>query len=278
MGYNLQDLLQLMSDLRSPEHGCPWDLKQSYQTIVPHTLEEAYEVADAIERGDLQDLKLELGDLLFQVVFYSQLGKEENAFDFDEVVSAITEKLLRRHPHVFPDGSLGSAGKGNGDTSEREIKQNWERIKQQERIEKSSDGKTQSITDDVPSALPALARAYKLQKRVAQVGFDWPEIGPVFEKLSEEIDELQEAIASRDEQRVTDEMGDLLFTCINLSRHLGINPEQALRSTNCKFEKRFRAVESAVRGEAKNLAEMGVDELEQEWQRAKKEVADKHSE
>lgn len=278
MGYSLQDLLQLMSDLRSPKHGCPWDLKQSYQTIVPHTLEEAYEVADAIERGDLEDLKLELGDLLFQVVFYSQLGKEEDAFDFGEVVSAITEKLLRRHPHVFPDGSLSSAGKGTGDTSEREIKQNWERIKQQERIEKSSDGEAQSITDDVPSALPALARAYKLQKRVAQVGFDWPEIGPVFEKLSEEIEELQEAIGSRDEQRMTDEMGDLLFTCINLSRHLGINPEQALRSTNCKFEKRFRVVEAAVRGEDKNLGEMGVDELEQEWQRAKKEVADKYSE
>lgn len=274
MGYSLQDLLQLMSDLRSPEHGCPWDLKQNFQTIVPHTLEEAYEVADAIERGDLEDLKLELGDLLFQVVFYSQLGKEENAFDFDEVVSGITEKLLRRHPHVFPDGALSSAGLGSGDANEGEIKQNWERIKQQERAEKSVDMAAQSVVDDVPLALPALARAYKLQKRVAQVGFDWQDVEPVFDKLREEIEELQEAIETRNEQRMADELGDLLFTCINISRHLGINPEHALRSSNRKFEQRFRAVENSVRTQNGAIADLSIDELEQEWQRVKREAAD----
>ena len=267
--YHLKDLLQVMSDLRSPEHGCPWDLKQNYQTILPHTLEEVYEVADAIERGDLSELRLELGDLLFQVIFYSQLAKEEQAFDFNDVVSSITEKLLRRHPHVFPQGTLESAGSRNIEIDEHQIKENWQRIKEEERQLKNPETKDANLTDTVPLALPALMRAFKVQQVVGREGFDWPNIEGVWDKLAEEVAELKEAIESRKSEDIVDEVGDLLFTCVNLARHLMVNPEMALRSANLKFEKRFARVEKSVASQNKRMKSLNPQQLELEWQLAK---------
>lgn len=264
--YRIEDLLQLMRDLRSPDHGCPWDKKQTFRSLIPYTLEEAYEVADAIEGEDMQELRLELGDLLFQVVFYSQLANEQGCFDFDAVVSGITEKLLRRHPHVFPDATLGSAGSAEQSADEHQIKQNWERIKQEEKTGNTSS----SILDDVPRALPAVMRAFKLQKRAAKVGFDWPHISGVVDKLHEEVAELEEVIGSAEKERILDELGDILFSCVNLARHLEIDPESALRSTIEKFEARFRHLETEVKDNGGELTEMSLDQLEQAWQRAKK--------
>ncbi|MCX7079086.1 MAG: nucleoside triphosphate pyrophosphohydrolase, partial [Pseudomonas sp.] len=195
--YNLEDLLHLMSRLRDPQYGCPWDIKQTYETIVPHTLEEAYEVADAIERGDFDHLQGELGDLLFQVVYYSQLAREEGRFEFDGVVDSITRKLIRRHPHVFPTDDL-YAPLDIARLDEEQVKQRWEEIKAEERAERSHAPQQLSLLDDVPGALPALSRAAKLQKRAAQVGFDWPDALPVIDKVREELDEVLEAMADND--------------------------------------------------------------------------------
>jgi len=263
--HSLNDLLQLMRDLRHPEHGCPWDLQQNHASIVPHTLEEAYEVADAIERKDTNDLKQELGDLLFQVVFYSQLSAEQKDFDFNDVVDAITRKLLRRHPHVFPDGTLSSAGVAELKLTEAEIKRNWETIKQQERREKTQ----YSITDDVPRALPALTRANKLQRRVAHVGFDWIETSEVIAKIREEVDELEEALANEDQVHIEEELGDLLFTCVNLARRKEISPEAALNGCNEKFVRRFKHIEQSAQRQGKELAEMTLEELDAGWDAAK---------
>jgi len=263
--HSLDDLLQLMRDLRHPEHGCPWDLQQNHASIVPHTLEEAYEVADAIERNDSNDLRQELGDLLFQVVFYSQLSAEQKDFDFNDVVDAITSKLLRRHPHVFPDGTLSSAGVAELKLTEAEIKRNWETIKQQERREKTQ----HSITDDVPRALPALTRANKLQRRVAHVGFDWTEASEVIAKIREEVDELEEALANEDQAHITEELGDLLFTCVNLARRKEISPEAALNGCNEKFVRRFKHIEQSAQTQGKALAEMSLEELDAAWDAAK---------
>lgn len=263
--HTLNDLLQLMRDLRHPEHGCPWDLQQDHTSIVPHTLEEAYEVADAIERNDSEDLKSELGDLLFQVVFYAQLSAEQQDFDFNDVVDAITRKLLRRHPHVFPDGTLASAGDAEQKLSEAEIKRNWETIKQQERREKTR----HSITDDVPRALPALTRANKLQRRVAHVGFDWTETAEVIAKIREEVDELEEALVNDDQAHITEELGDLLFTCVNLARRRDISPEAALNGCNEKFVRRFKYIEQLAQIQGKALPEMTIEELDAAWDQAK---------
>lgn len=263
--HSLTDLLQLMRDLRHPEHGCPWDLKQDHASIVPHTLEEAYEVADAIERGDNEDLKQELGDLLFQVVFYAQLSAEQKDFDFNDVVDAITRKLLRRHPHVFPDGTLSSAGVAELKLTEVEIKRNWETIKQQERREKTQ----HSITDDVPRALPALIRATKLQRRVAHVGFDWTDASEIFAKVREELAELEEAVAAQDQAHIEEELGDLLFTCVNLARRFDVSPETALNGCNQKFTKRFKHIEESALQQGKRLTEMTLEELDEGWQQAK---------
>ncbi|WAE51049.1 nucleoside triphosphate pyrophosphohydrolase [Stutzerimonas frequens] len=267
--YQLPDLLHLMARLRDPQHGCPWDLQQNYASIVPHTLEEAYEVADAIESGDFDHLPGELGDLLFQVVYYSQLAREEGRFDFATVVDAITRKLVRRHPHVFPDGDLyGSPELPRLD--EAAIKQRWEEIKAEERAEKAAAPEQLSLLDDVPSALPALSRAAKLQKRAAQVGFDWPEALPVVDKVREELGEVLEAMSENDPQAIAEELGDLLFVVVNLARHLKVDPENALRAANGKFERRFRFIEQALREAGRPIESCDLEELDALWGEAKK--------
>lgn len=267
--YQLDDLLHLMARLRDPQHGCPWDLKQSYATIVPHTLEEAYEVADAIERGDFDHLPGELGDLLFQVVYYSQLAREEGRFEFAQVVDGITRKLIRRHPHVFPDGDLYGAV-DVAKLEEAVVKQRWEEIKAEERAEKAAAPEQLSLLDDVPTALPSLSRAIKLQKRAAQVGFDWPEALPVVDKVREELDEVLEAMSENDPEAIGEEIGDLLFVVSNLARHLKVDPETALRAANAKFERRFRFIEQALREAGRSMEDCALDELDALWGEAKK--------
>jgi len=267
--YQLDDLLHLMARLRDPQHGCPWDLKQNYATIVPHTIEEAYEVVDAIERADFDHLPGELGDLLFQVVYYSQLAREEGRFEFAQVVDAITTKLIRRHPHVFPDGDLYGAV-DVAKLEEAAVKQRWEEIKAEERAEKAAAPEQLSLLDDVPTALPSLSRAIKLQKRAAQVGFDWPEALPVVDKVREELDEVLEAMSENDPEAISEEIGDLLFVVSNLARHLKVDPETALRAANAKFERRFRFIEQALREAGRNMEDCALDELDALWGEAKK--------
>ena len=268
--YSLDDLLHLMARLRDPVHSCPWDIQQDYASIVPHTLEEAYEVADAIERADFAHLPGELGDLLFQVVYYSQLAREEGRFEFAEVVDGITRKLVRRHPHVFPDGDLYGAV-DMPRLEERAIKQRWEAIKAEERAEQAEEPHQLSLLDDVPSALPALSRAGKLQKRAAQVGFDWPEALPVVDKVREELDEVLEAMSENDPQAIAEEIGDLLFVVTNLARHLNVDAEAALRGANGKFERRFRFIEQTLRAAGKPIENCTLEQLDALWGEAKKQ-------
>lgn len=270
MKYTLEELLHLMSRLRDPQFGCPWDIKQTYATIVPHTLEEAYEVADAIERGDLDHLQGELGDLLFQVVYYSQLAKEEGRFEFAGVIDSITRKLIRRHPHVFPTGDL-YAPLDVPRLSEAQVKQRWEEIKAEERAEKSAAPEQLSLLDDVPATLPALSRSAKLQKRAGQVGFDWPDALPVLDKVREELDEVLEAMSENDPVAVADEIGDLLFSVVNLARHLKVDPETALRGANGKFERRFRFIEQALRDTHRPMEDCTLEELDALWGEAKRQ-------
>lgn len=268
--YQLDDLLHLMARLRDPRHGCPWDLRQDYASIVPHTLEEAYEVADAIARRDFPQLRDELGDLLFQVVYYSQLGREDGHFDFAQVVDGITRKLVRRHPHVFPDGDLhGPLDLPRLD--EATIKRRWEEIKAEERAEKATVPEQLSLLDDVPAALPALSRAAKLQKRAANVGFDWADATPVVAKIQEELDEVREAMASGQAAQVAEEVGDLLFVMVNLARHLQVDAEDALRQANAKFERRFRFIEEALKAQDRTPQEASLEEMDALWDAAKVE-------
>ncbi|MFV3304196.1 nucleoside triphosphate pyrophosphohydrolase [Pseudomonas sp. NY15181] len=268
--YKLDDLLHLMARLRDPQHGCPWDLKQSYATIVPYTLEEAYEVADAIERGDFDHLREELGDLLFQVVYYAQLAREEGRFEFDAVVDGITRKLVRRHPHVFPDGDL--YGKPDpAKLEEAAVKQRWEELKAEERAAKAAEPVQLSLLDDVPHALPALSRANKLQKRASQVGFDWADALPVVDKVREELDEVLEAMAGGDTEAQEEEVGDLLFVVVNLARKLKVDPETALRAANAKFERRFRYIETALRDQGRSLEGTSLEEMDELWGAAKRD-------
>lgn len=246
MSYTIADLQYLMVRLRDPEAGCPWDLKQTPMTVIPHTLEEVYELVDAIEQGDTPQIQQELGDVLFQVIFYSQLASEQDHFNFSNVVNDIVAKLLRRHPHVFPDGTLSSR-RSTSAPDDGAIKARWEDIKHSERKQKSQ----HSVLDDVPQALPALTRAMKLQKRAAQIGFDWRELANVVAALREELDELEEAIAIGESPAIADEMGDVLFSAVNLSRHLGLDAETTTRNACRKFERRFRFVEQ-------RCIEMGV--------------------
>ncbi|WP_313459692.1 nucleoside triphosphate pyrophosphohydrolase [Pseudomonas sp.] len=269
MTYSLDDLLHLMARLRDPQYGCPWDLKQNYASIVPHTLEEAYEVADTIERGDFEHLQGELGDLLFQVVYYSQLAREEGRFEFAGVIDGITRKLIRRHPHVFPTGEL-YAPLDTPSLSEAQVKSRWEEIKAQERAEKTTPEQL-SLLDDVPAALPALARAAKLQKRAATVGFDWPAALPVLDKVREELDEVLQAMADNDADALEDEVGDLLFAAVNLARHLKQDPEHALRRANRKFERRFRFIEQALRDSGRAIEHCDLDALDALWSEAKRQ-------
>ncbi|EEZ40248.1 TPA: nucleoside triphosphate pyrophosphohydrolase [Photobacterium damselae] len=257
---DIEQLLSIMAKLRDPKDGCPWDIKQSFDSIVPYTLEEAYEVADAIEKQNWLDVKEELGDLLFQVVFYSQMAKEQDLFDFDEVVAGICEKLTRRHPHVFANKQFAS---------EAEVKANWEAEKAKERADKAVDN---SILANVPLAMPALTRADKIQKRCAQFGFDWDSLAPVAEKVVEELDEVMDEYqqVTLDQNRIEEEMGDLLFSVVNLSRHLNVNPERALQKANKKFERRFRKVEKNVLEKGMEISNCSLEQLDQEWNIVKK--------
>jgi ATP diphosphatase len=268
--YELKDLLHLMARLRDPQFGCPWDLRQNYASIVPFTLEEAYEVADAIEQGDFEQLRGELGDLLFQVVYYSQLAQEEGRFEFAGVIDGITRKLLRRHPHVFPTGDLyGAVDLPRLD--EAQVKQRWEQIKAEERAERAAVPEQLSLLDDVPAALPALSRANKLQKRAATVGFDWPAALPVLDKVREELDELSQAMSDVDPAGMHEELGDLLFSVVNLARHLKVDPEDALRGANRKFERRFRFIEQALRDTLRPIEDCPLETLDALWGEAKRQ-------
>lgn len=262
--YNLSDLIYLMQRLRTPDTGCPWDLAQSYQTIAPSTIEEAYEVVDAIEKQDYPHLKEELGDLLFQVIFYSQLGCEDGHFDFHGVVSDLVAKLVRRHPHVFPDGDLRAISSAD-DLDDETIKAQWEQIKAQERKGK---GKVR-LLDDVPASLPSLTRAAKLQKRAATVGFDWPDEQGPLAKVAEETQELHQALANDDADNIDEELGDLLFSVVNVARKLKRDPETLLRQANRKFEQRFGAVEQTLEGQAKDFSDVNLEEMEAIWQSVK---------
>ncbi|ERS11210.1 MULTISPECIES: nucleoside triphosphate pyrophosphohydrolase [Marinobacter] len=274
MSYSIEDLKHLMARLRDPDTGCPWDTKQTFASIVPHTIEEAYEVADAIEQEDFPHLKDELGDLLFQVIFYARMGEEAGHFEFDGIVDHLVRKLVRRHPHVFPGGTLESRIDPDNRPDEAWIKESWERIKAEERAEKPVADTPASRLDGIARTLPAMARAEKLQRRAARHGFDWPDIGPVFDKLHEEIDELKEAwqmaeAGTGDLDAVEDELGDLLFVCVNLARFLKVNPEQALKRTNHKFDARFRAIERVLEKEGRNLDEETLEALDAVWQSVK---------
>ncbi|MGY0552410.1 nucleoside triphosphate pyrophosphohydrolase [Vreelandella sp. 2A-K22] len=272
MRHGIDDLLTLMQVLRDREQGCPWDLQQDWDSIVPHTLEEAYEVADAIERRAFDELPGELGDLLFQVVYYAQFGAEEQRFDFADIVDTLTAKMLRRHPHVFPDGTLASRrppGVSAEEVQTQQVNSRWESLKAEERAERAVE--RPSVLDDVPRTLPALSRAAKLSKRAARVGFDWPDARGVVAKIREELAEVEEALAAGDQQHAQEEVGDLLFAVTNLARTLNADPEQCLRATNAKFERRFRFVERELSAAQRPLIEASLDEMEAHWQAAKAE-------
>lgn len=256
---SIKKLQWIMEQLRDPVSGCPWDIKQTFASIIPHTIEEAYEVADAIEQEDFSELEKELGDLLFQVIFYSQLGKEEKRFDFDSVVAAICEKLIRRHPHVFANDQL---------KTDAEIKANWENEKAKERQSKNNT-KDISILADIPKNLPALSQAAKIQKRCAHVGFDWHSVDDVFAKIEEEVQEVKDELHDSP-QALAEELGDLMFAVVNLCRHAKQDPENLLRQANRKFTKRFHSVEEQVSNSARQFEEHTLDELEGYWQNAKK--------
>ena len=266
--YQLNDLLYLMARLRHPDGGCPWDLQQDFASIVPHTLEEAYEVADAIEREDFAHLPSELGDLLFQVVYYSQLGQEQQLFDFGTVVHSITEKLVRRHPHVFPDGDLYGQIQQVALGTEQ-VKERWEEIKQQERAEQAESEQVVSALADIPLNLPALSRALKIQKRASHVGFDWSSLAPVLDKVSEELQEVREAIVSAEPAAISEELGDLLFATVNVARHLKVDPETALRAANIKFSQRLHCVEQQARQQGLAISDCSEAQLDALWNLAK---------
>lgn len=260
-------LVQLMAHLRDPVHGCAWDRKQTLQSLTRHTLEEVYEVIDAIEQQSPEKIRDELGDLLFQVVFYARIAEEQGSFTLQDVATSIVSKLLHRHPHIFPDGTLESFGQPSELTAEQ-VERNWEVIKNAER-EAASANRDVSVMDDIARALPALEQAAKLQKRAASVGFDWPGVEGVIAKLDEETRELKSAISSGDQAQQQAELGDLLFTCVNLARHLQIDPDTCLREASKKFETRFRQVEKSAKNENRQLPDCSLRELEQWWQRAK---------
>jgi tetrapyrrole methylase family protein/MazG family protein/ATP diphosphatase len=256
-------LLAIMTRLRDPDGGCPWDLEQTFATIAPYTVEEAYEVADAIERGDLADLKDELGDLLFQVVFHARMAEEQGAFAFDDVAQAIVAKMLRRHPHVFADAAARNS-------AEQTVA--WEAIKAEERAAKAGHGTTRpsSVLDDVPTGLPALTRAVKLTKRAGRVGFDWPDASAVLDKLHEEVAELEAEIAAGNQTKAREELGDLLFVCANLARKLDIEPEDALRAANAKFTRRFHHIEARLAETGRTPDQSTLEEMDRFWNEARR--------
>lgn len=259
----IESLKLIMAQLRDPQTGCPWDREQTFASVAPYTIEEAYEVADAVTRQDLSALKEELGDLLLQVVFHSQMAEESGAFTFDEVAEAVSQKMVARHPHVF------------GEDAPRDQERHstrWEDQKAQERLKKAQErGEAPSLLDDVALALPALMRAEKLSKRVARVGFEWETVEAVLEKLQEEVDELAAARAEGDQAGIEEEVGDLLYTVSNLARKLKVDPEVALRQTNAKFERRFRFIEQALRQQERSPEDASLEEMEQLWEQAKQQ-------
>ena len=260
---SIKKLLEVMASLRDPQSGCPWDLQQDFASIAPYTVEEAYEVADAIERNDIGGLRDELGDLLFQVVFHARMAEEAGEFSFDDVATAICDKMVRRHPHVFGSKEEIAAGPQPG---------SWEQIKAEER---HGDGNADSDTSalaGVARALPALKRAEKLGSRASRVGFDWPDRKGVREKIREELAELEEAIGERDSDHVNEEFGDLLFAVVNMARHLGVDPEKSLTAANYKFEKRFRNMETAITGSGRKLRDHSLESLDKEWRAAKRRL------
>jgi MazG family protein len=256
----IADLIAVMAALRTPVTGCPWDLEQTFATIAPYTIEEAYEVADAIARGNRDDLREELGDLLLQVVYHARIAEEENSFTFADVVDGITTKMVRRHPHVFGDDAARSAGAAKGF---------WEKIKAQEKAGKAAPAS--SILDDVPLPLPALTRAVKLQHKAAKVGFDWPSLEPVLAKMREELDELEAAVKSGDAVHTAEEFGDLLFVMANVARHMKVDPEDALRAANHKFTRRFHRIEALLAERGKTPAASDLAEMDALWDQAKAE-------
>ncbi len=255
-----RELINIMAQLRTPETGCPWDVEQTFETIYPYTIEEAYEVADAIERQNMPDLKEELGDLLFQVIFHSQMAAEAGHFTVEHVVQSICEKMIRRHPHVF-------AGGDDRTSDEQTIA--WDALKAKERAAKADSNEPLSALDGVAMALPALQRAEKLQKRAGRVGFDWPSANDVFEKLDEELAEVKEAITEGDRDHLEEEIGDLLFVAANLARKLSIDPEHALRKGNAKFERRFKAMEALAKQNGQDFDALDINSQETLWQAVK---------
>lgn len=258
----IEQLQTIMKALRDPVNGCPWDIEQDFSTIAPYTVEEAYEVADAIERNDMEDLKSELGDLLFQVIYHSRMAEEAGEFVFQDVVNQINEKLVRRHPHVFADEKVEDL---------KQLGQRWEQHKQQERDKKNGkENCNNSVLNGITSALPALRWSHKIQKRAAATGFDWPDLNPVFEKLDEELAELKAEIAQQNNQtRILDEFGDVLFVCVNLAMHLDINAEQALRYANRKFISRFSMMEQLMISDDRKFDDCNLEQMEVYWQKSK---------
>ena len=262
----IEQLVYLMARLRKPETGCPWDIKQDFLSIVPHTLEESYEVVDAIERGDFDHLQEELGDLFFQVIFYSQMAKEQALFGFDDVLDSLVNKLLERHPHVFPDGTLKSERDVDAPSDTALIKKNWENLKVKERALKGERGRLA----DIPLALPALTRAQKIQKRASHHGFDWPDCQGVLDKVEEELAELREAFDSNNAQHIEEELGDLIFSCVNFGRHQGFDVEASVRKANKKFEKRFHEMEVMSEAAGEFFDALPLDRKNALWQQVKK--------
>lgn len=259
---DISRLLEIMAALRDPDTGCPWDKDQTFATIAPYTIEEAYEVAEAIQHDDMTGLNDELGDLLLQVVYHARIAEEAGHFSFGDVVFAITDKMIRRHPHVFGSAEARAAGPAKG---------MWERIKADERAAVRKGERPPSALDSVPFALPALTRAVKIQKKAARVGFDWPESEPVIAKVREEVEEIERALGDgASEEKTAEEIGDLLFAAANLARHLNIDPEQALRAGNAKFERRFREIEARLALKGIDVAAASLDEMEDEWQAVKR--------
>ena len=268
----IEKLQEIMAMLRDKVHGCPWDLDQTLVSLIPHTIEEVYEVADAIEKNDIDNIVDELGDLLFQVIFYAQIGNEEKIFNFEDVANAIVRKLLRRHPHVFPTGDAKSFGRGKKISSD-EVVTNWESIKleeKKEKLEESNSESARSVFDNLPGALPALQKSVKLQKLAGKVGFDWPDTSDVFVKLKEEIVELEEAIGKSNKQEIESEFGDVLFTAVNMARHLNVDPELALRGANGRFKNRVVWIENELGKNGEFVSDKNIDDLNQLWNEAKR--------
>ncbi|MFK5950291.1 MAG: nucleoside triphosphate pyrophosphohydrolase [Methylococcales bacterium] len=263
---NTEKLLSIMAHLRHPEKGCPWDLKQDFNSLIPYTIEEAYEVADAIERNDLDDLRLELGDLLLQVVFHSQIAEEQGLFNFEQVAEAINEKLISRHPHVF---------EGVTYNSDEERQKAWDDAKIKERQLKGKQAENESVLAGVAINLPALVQCEKIQNKAASHGFDWPEVEPVFDKVMEELEEVKEAWEQQDQPHIQEEIGDLLLVAVNLARHLKVNPEIALKQATKKFTKRFNYIEEQVELSGRSIQDCELAELDAFWDKAKKELKGK---